>query len=260
MWLMPGLVPKESTSPDLAPFQSSGGGLVRHGFQIDETIGVIISDEKRYLLTGLESLRKHRDALKEYIQVNPSFEHSYEPLKVKDGPEVVRRMADASQLSGVGPMAAVAGVLADLAAEDMVDAGAKVAVIENGGEIIAYSDRTLRVAVGAGTNPLSNRVGFLLDKFPVGVATSSGRHSHAFSMGDSDTVTIFAENAGLADAAATASANVVLGEPGKDVQTGVETGMEIGGVHGVLAIRDEVVSIGGTIPQMLSVIGGEESI
>ena len=257
MWIMPGLVPTKSSTPNLTPFQVSGGGLIRQGFQIDETIGVIISDDERYLLLGLESLRRHRDDLKEYIKENPLFEHSYDPVEVGNVPEVVKRMSEASIQSKVGPMAAVAGVIADLAAEDMVEAGAKVAVIENGGEIIAFSDRTLSVAVGAGTNPLSNKVGFLLDKFPIGVATSSGRHSHAFSMGDADTVTIFAENAGLADAAATASANVVLGEPRKDVKAGVDTGMEIEGVYGVLAIRDEVVSIGGAIPKMLSVLGGE---
>ena len=257
MWNMPGLVPTKSATPNLTPFQVSGGGLIRQSFQIDETMGVIISDNQDYLLLGLESLRRHREDLKDYIKKNPSFEHSYDPVEVGEVPEVVKRMSEASIQSGVGPMAAVAGAIADLAAEAMVKAGAKVAVIENGGEIIAFSDRALSVAVGAGTNPLSNKVGFLLDKFPVGVATSSGRHSHAFSMGDADTVTIFAENAGLADAAATASANVVLGEPGKDVKAGVDTGMEIEGVYGVLAIRDELVSIGGKIPQMLSVIGGD---
>lgn len=257
MWIMPRFMPAKSSSPNLTPFHMSGGGLIRQSFQIDETMGVIISDDERHILTGLESLRRQREELKDYIKTNPAFEHSYDPIEVRDVPEVIRCMSEASMQSGVGPMAAVAGVLADLAAEDMVDAGAKVAVIENGGEIIAYSDRTLRVAIGAGTNPLSNRVGFLLGKFPVGVATSSGRHGHAFSMGDSDTVTIFAENAGIADAAATASANVVLGEPGKDVKAGVDIGMEINGVYGVLAIRDDVVSIGGTIPQMLSVVGGE---
>ncbi len=241
----------------MTPFHVSGGGLIRRGFQIDETIGVIICDDERYLLLGLESLRRHREKLKEYIKKNPSFEHSYDPVEVGDVPEVVKRMSVASIQSGVGPMAAVAGVIADLAAEEMVGAGAKVAVIENGGEIIAFSDRALRVAVGASTDLLTNKIGFLLDKFPIGVATSTGRHGHAFSMGDSDTVTIFAENAGLADAAATASANVVLGEPGEDVKAGVDTGMEIEGVFGVLAIRDDVVSIGGVIPQMLSVIGGK---
>jgi uncharacterized protein len=257
MWTMPGLVPTKSSTPNLTRFQVSGGGLIRQSFQIDETIGVIISDNQDYIQLGLESLRRHRKDLKDYIKENPSFEHSYDPVKVGEVPDVVKRMSEASIQSGVGPMAAVAGVIADLAAEEMVESGAKVAVIENGGEIIAFSDRVLSVAVGAGTNPLSNKVGFLLEKFPVGVATSSGRHSHAFSMGDADTVTIFAENAGLADAAATASANVVLGEPGKDVKAGVDTGMEIEGVFGVLAIRDELVSIGGEIPQMLSVIGGE---
>jgi len=257
MWIMPGLVPTKSSTPNLTPFQVSGGGLVRQSFQIDETIGVIISDNQDFIQLGLESLRRHREDLKDYIKKNPAFEHSYDPVEVGEVPDVVKRMSEASIQSGVGPMAAVAGAIADLAAEEMVASGAKVAVIENGGEIIAFSDRVLSVAVGAGTNPLSNKVGFLLEKFPVGVATSSGRHSHAFSMGDADTVTIFAENAGLADAAATASANVVLGEPGKDVKAGVDTGMEIEGVFGVLAIRDELVSIGGEIPQMLSVIGGD---
>ncbi len=41
------------------------------------------------------------------------------------------------------------------------------------------------------------------------------------------------------------------------MKAGVDTGMEIEGVYGVLAIRDEVVSIGGVIPKMLSVLGGE---
>jgi ApbE superfamily uncharacterized protein (UPF0280 family) len=131
---MPRLVPKESSTPHLTPHLSSGGGLVRQGFQIDETTGVIISDDKRFLLIGLESLRRHREELIGYVKENPAFEHSYEPITVDDVPEVVRRMAEASLQSGVGPLAAVAGVLADLAAEEMVEAGAKVAVIENGGE------------------------------------------------------------------------------------------------------------------------------
>lgn len=254
---MSGLVPKKSSTPNITTFQVSGGALIRQSFQIDETIGVIISDNQDSIQVGLESLNRHREDLKNYIRKTPSFEHSYSPVEIFEVPEVVKRMSEASVKSGVGPMAAVAGAIADLAAEEMVKKGAKVAVIENGGEIIAFSDRALSIAVGAGTNPLSNKVGFLLEKFPVGIATSSGRHSHAFSMGDSDTVTIFAENAGLADAAATAAANVVLGEPGNDVKAGVNTGLEIKGVFGVLAIRDELVSIGGEVPQMLSVIGGE---
>ena len=41
-------------------------------------------------------------------------------------------MALAAQKAGVGPMAAVAGAIADLAVEDMKRLGCEVAVVENG--------------------------------------------------------------------------------------------------------------------------------
>ena len=72
-------------------------------------------------------------------------------------------------------------------------------------------------------------------------------------MGDADSVTVFADNAGLADAVATAAANNVVGEPGFDVKAGVDAALSIEGVHGVLVIRDEQVSIGGRLPQMVSI-------
>jgi len=255
---MPRLVPSQRDPVYLTPVHSSGGGLIRQGFQIDETKGVIITDDKKYVLIGLEALRFHREELKRFIEGNPSFEYTYDPVEVAVCSEVVKRMSEASVAAEVGPLASVAGVIADLAAEAMIEAGAKVAVVEDGGEIAAHSDRVLRIAIGAGTNPLSNKVGFLLNTFPIGVATSSGRHSHAFSMGDSDTVTIFASNAGLADAAATAAANAVQGDPGPDVKAAVDIGMGIEGVQGVLAIRDEAVSIGGMIPRMISVVGEDD--
>ena len=68
------------------------------------------------------------------------------------------------------------------------------------------------MAVAAGDEPLSKRFGFRLTEFPIGVATSSGRFSHALSFGDAEAATVFCKNASLADAAATAVGNVVKGE------------------------------------------------
>lgn len=228
-------------------------GLTRHQYQIGETRGVIITDHPPAILDALDCIREQRRLLLEYIRANPSFEHSLEPVDVVDASEVVLQMVQVSKKAGVGPMAAVAGVFADLAAETMIKNNAVVAIVENGGEAVLYSDRPIIVSVGAGNNPLSERIGFNVSKFPCGVATSSGRHSHAFSMGDSDTVTVFAENAGLADAAATAAANMVLGEPGFDVKAGVDAALVIRGVHGALAIRDDRVSTGGVLPQIVAV-------
>ncbi len=158
-------------------------------------------------------------------------------------------MAEAAQRSGVGPMAAVAGALAELAVADMLGAGAKLAVVEDGGEIAAHVSQPLNVGLIAGSTPLSRRLAFRIGPETSGVATSSGRYSHAFSFGDADAVTVFADGAALADAAATSVCNVVTGRDAEAaVRRGVERALTIEGVKGVLIIYDSVVGTGGSTP------------
>jgi hypothetical protein len=163
-------------------------------------------------------------------------------------------MAQAAEKAGVGPMAAVAGVIADLAVNDMINTGCEVAIVEDGGEISATSNIPIDVAVAAGDEPLSKKFGFRLVNFPIGVATSSGRFSHALSFGDAEAATVFCKNAALADAAATSVGNVVKGE---DVQVaikaGISKGLSIEGVLGVLIIYKRQVGTAGKIPQIIKV-------
>ena len=160
----------------------------------------------------------------------------------------------AAEKAGVGPMAAVAGAIADLAVEDMVRAGCEVAVVEDGGEISANSNQPVDVAVAAGEEPLSKRFGFRLTEFPIGVATSSGRFSHALSFGDAEAAVVFCKNATLADAAATAVGNVVKGEDAQaGIQAGIKVGMSIEGVEGVLILYKGQVGTAGKIPQIIRV-------
>jgi ApbE superfamily uncharacterized protein (UPF0280 family) len=155
-------------------------------------------------------------------------------------------------------MAAVAGALADLAVKEMVSAGAKVAVVENGGEISAVSELPIDVALLAGDTPLSRKVGFRLEKFPVGVATSSATFGYAFSLGEADSVTIFSKDACLADAAATAVCNAVKGEDcDSAVKHGIEVAMSIGDVKGVLIIFRGKVAVAGEIPKLINITGEE---
>ena len=228
-------------------------GLTSVAYRIRETHGVIITDYSRAIDAALLSIREERENLIDYLDSYPFFEYSLESMGVIDYPRVVHLMSRVSDAVGVGPMAAIAGVLADLAAERMIEHGAKVAVVENGGEASLYSDRPLVVSVGAGECCLSNRIGFNVVDFPCGVATSSGRYSHAFSEGDADSVTVFGVNAGLADAVATMAANKVMGEAGLDVMAGVKSALSFEGVYGVLVIRDQRVSIGGRLPQIVSI-------
>lgn len=229
-------------------------GLFREKFQHKETVCTLTSDIPGALQIAKSSLIRHREELEAYIGENLVFQYALQPVMVAGGPEVVRLMAEAGERAGVGPMAAVAGVLADLAVEAMLRAGARVAVVEDGGEASIVSDGAIDVALQAGDVPLSKRVGFRLTNFPVGVATSSGLFSHALSMGEAEAVTVFAENAGVADAAATAVANVVKGEAEQGVIEGaVKLGLSIEGVRGVFILFKGLIGMGGDIPDIIQV-------
>jgi ApbE superfamily uncharacterized protein (UPF0280 family) len=228
--------------------------FVKRVFQLKETQCTIIADKEAAIQKAIESIKHNRKQLEEYIRNNAKFLYSLEPVPVPHEPLVAKLMAEAAEKANVGPMAAVAGVLADLAVKDMLSAGCEVAVVENGGEIAAISKEPIDVALAAGDAPLSKRFGFKLTDFPVGIATSSGRFSHALSFGNAEAATVFCRNAGLADAAATAVGNVVKGTDHRmAIQQGIAKALSIQGVEGVLIIYRGMVGTGGKIPQLIKV-------
>ncbi len=228
--------------------------LFKRTFQYKETQCTIVSDKELAIDVAVNSLKRHRKQLEDYTQSHLKFLYTLEPIPIPNEPLVAKLMAEAAAKAGVGPMAAVAGVLADLAVEDMLLAGCKVAVVEDGGEISAVSNIPVDVALAAGDDPLSKQVGFRLIDFPVGLATSSGRFSHALSFGDAEAVTVFCKNAGLADAAATAVANVVKGDDYQGViQQAIAKAQSIDGVEGVLIVYKGLVGTAGKIPKMIKI-------
>lgn len=229
-------------------------GLFKESFSVKETKCTIISDKKIGIDAAKRSIIKHRRELEDYCKENPLFVSSFKPISVTDAPLVVDLMAKSAVKANVGPMAAVAGVLADLAVLEMKSENCEVAVVENGGEISANSNRPIDVGLSAGDVGLSNRFGFRLNDFPIGIATSSGRFSHAFSFGDAEAVTIFCKAAGLADAAATAVCNVVKGNKYNDaIKIGIEKSKSIQDVLGVLIIYNDLVGTAGIIPKIIKI-------
>ena len=227
--------------------------LFKQAFRLKESDCTIIADREDGIETATSSIKNNLKLLEEYIKAHPPFLFSLNPVSVEDGaPEVARLMAQASEKAAVGPMAAVAGVLADLAVQDMAAAGCRVAMVEDGGEVSAVSNQPIDIAFAAGDEPLSREMGFRLKEFPVGVATSSGRFSHAFSFGDADAVTVFAVDAGLADAAATAVANLITGDDVSGViKLGIERALSINGVKGVFILYRGTVGKAGQIPELI---------
>ena len=228
--------------------------LFKQVFQFKETNCTIIADDESAINTATSSIKHHRKQLEKYTQTHPKFLYSLQPVPVIKGPRIVRLMAEASEKANVGPMAAVAGVLADLAVEDMALAGSEVAVVENGGEVSAISNQPIDIALSAGDSSLSRQIGFRLKKFPVGVATSSGLFSHALSFGEAEAVTVFAVNAGLADAVATAVGNLIKGDDCRGaVERGIKEALGIEGVRGVFILYRGIVGKAGQIPQLIKV-------
>lgn len=230
--------------------------LFKETFEFKETRGIILSDNKSAIKAATASLIENKRKLESYIRKNPKFLYSLKPIHVEnDSPTVVKLMAEAAEKADVGPMAAVAGVLADLAVEAMISKGAHIALIENGGEVSAVSDKPINIALSAGDHPLSRKMGFMLERFPIGVATSSGVFSHAVSFGEAEAVTVFTKNAGLADAAATAVGNLVVGdEPQKAVENGINRALSIEGVNGVFIIYKGTVGTAGQIPKIIKIV------
>jgi len=230
--------------------------LFKENFTLKETQCTIISDKQKAIQTAIESIKRNRQELEIYIRANPKFLYTLKPISSPEKPLVAKLMALAAEKAGVGPMAAVAGAIADLAVSDMTREGCEVAVVEDGGEISAVSNTPVDVAVAAGEEPLSKRFGFRLTEFPIGVATSSGRFSHALSFGDAEAATVFCKNAALADAAATAVGNLVKGEDvGAAIKAGISKGLSIEGVEGVLIIYKGQVGTAGKIPPIIKVEG-----
>ena len=228
--------------------------LIKEAFTLKESQCTIISEKKEAIEAAKKSIQHSRLDLEHYVRANPKFLYTLTPIPTPELPLIVKMMAEAAKKANVGPMAAVAGAIADLAVEEMIKSGCKVAVVENGGEIMAQSNQPVDVAVAAGDEPLSRRFGFRLTEFPIAIATSSGRFSHALSFGDAEAATVFATNATLADAAATAVGNEVKGE---DVQRGIEAGIQRGlsidGIKGVIVIYKGEVGTAGKIPQIIKV-------
>ena len=228
--------------------------LFKQAFTYKDSVCTLIADKQKGIQAAEGSIRQNRTQLEDYIVAHPKFGWTLKPYPAPETPLVAKLMALAGEKADVGPMAAVAGVLADLAVKDMLAAGCEVAVVEDGGEVSAVSNVPIDVALAAGDDALSKRFGFRLTEFPIGVATSSGRFSHALSFGDAEAATVFCRESGLADAGATAVGNAVKGE---DFQAGIESGINvakaIAGVEGVFILYKGNVGTWGKIPQIIKV-------
>jgi len=195
---------------------------------------------------------RQRQILEEYIRLHPDFRDSFEPIDLRgDAPEVAQRMARAARLVGVGPMAAVAGAVAQFAAETALEAGASEVIVDNGGDTYLRLENRALIGLWAGSTEFPNRLGFSLQAHdtPISICSSSGQMGHSMSLGKCNLATVVAKDAALADAAATQAANLVTTI--EDVDPTLEHIAGIEGVEGVMIIQNDRVGLGGKLPPLV---------
>lgn len=199
-----------------------------------------------------EELVRQRRILADYIGLQPAFGDSLEPIALlPDAPEIAQRMARAARLVGVGPMAAVAGAMAQFAAEAGLRAGAAEAIVENGGDIYLQATEPVTIGSHTGTSALADRLAFSLEPAdtPIAICSSSGTMGHSMSRGQCDLATVVAKDAALADAAATLAANLV--KTVAEVDSTLERIAQIEGIDGLMIVKNNHVGLAGRLPSLI---------
>jgi len=190
---------------------------------------------------------KYREQLEKYISTHPDFLISLTPVDVEESaPIIVKEMANAAVKVGVGPMAAVAGAIAEFVGKELLAYSPEI-IVENGGDIYLKSSVKRTVGIYAGDSPLSGKIGLVIrpELTPLGVCTSSGTVGHSLSFGKADAAVAVASSATLADAAATALGNLVKSPD--DIDKAIRFARDCGDLMGIILIIGGKMGVWGNL-------------
>lgn len=233
-------------------------------FVVEESDCTVVTNYEPAIKKAMTQLVQDRAILKFFVKNNPVWQNSFVPMHTKDPAPIIELMEESAEICDVGPMAAVAGALADRMQMVMLEnKHVQVAVVEDGGEIAINSAEDIVIALYVLSNSLKAKLGFKFagGSTAVGLGTSSGQFGHSISLGEADTATIFAKNAALADAAATKICNAVKGEDHeKSILKGLDLADKIDGLYGVFITRGKFIGKKGKIPDLVTIQDGEQFI
>jgi ApbE superfamily uncharacterized protein (UPF0280 family) len=196
---------------------------------------------------ALNSVLKHRGPLESYIGRHPLFLTTLESYQAEaEAPAIVKEMARVSQLTGVGPMAAVAGAIAEAVGRDLLAFSSEV-IVENGGDIFLKISRKRLVGIYAGQSSFTRKIALEIvpRETPLGVCTSSGTVGHSLSLGSADAVVVLSPSTALADAAATALGNMV--KAADDIPQAIEKAQSIEGLRGLVVVVGDKMGVWGKV-------------
>jgi uncharacterized protein len=228
----------------------------RHWIKDDDLVSfeVVVEQTDLYIRSrrnlkdkALDSVLKHRGPLESYIGRHPLFLTTLDPYQAEaEAPAIVKEMARVSQLTGVGPMAAVAGAIAEAVGRDLLAFSPEV-IVENGGDIFLKITRKRLVGIYAGQSSFTRKVALevMPRETPLGICTSSGTVGHSLSLGSADALVVLSPSTVLADAAATALGNMV--KAADDIPRAIEKAQTIEGLRGVVVIVGDKMGVWGKV-------------
>ncbi len=229
--------------------------------KIQQTNIFLQCDFEPALILAEQALRYNRTALESYISQNPLFLSSIEPLEIPENvPEIIKIMSKAGLIADVGPMASVAGALAEIAAEAILKAGASYAVAENGGDIsIMGNKQTTIIGIYDGNASVNGadqltKFGFKIRQpdLPIGICTSAGKIGHSISFGDANAAIAVAGSATIADAAATALGNRIQAQDVEgSLQNALEFAEQLRELRGCMVIVGNLIGRVGKLPELI---------
>lgn len=204
-----------------------------------------IGAEKPLQTVALEALREVRSQVETAVGVFPGFATSMVPLPPRRsaGP-VVLDMYAASEKCRVGPMAAVAGAIAQAVGHALRPYSNQV-IVENGGDIYMYTETNRKVGIFAGDSPFTGLLAVEIPPGEWGICTSSGRIGPSRSLGRAHAAMVIAHDAAFADAAATALGNMI--HIHRDLDKGVNWIMTLPDSIGSLAILEDRIAVSGQV-------------
>ena len=228
--------------------------VIRRHFELKETAVTIVAEE-RYVPIAEGSIFATREEIERYVEIDPLFRDTLEPYQEPESVHpVIKRMCEAARLADVGPMAAVAGVIADEAVRAMVSAGSKHCIVDNGGDVAMLLSGPVDIGIFT-LNPKFQGLGlrFGPSNEPYSVCTSSGTVGPSISFGVAEAATVFSPDAAVADACATRLGNLVKSDEDEVIKGALEDVTWIPGVDGALVIVGNKMAVKGNVPRIVKV-------
>lgn len=239
----------------------------RHHFRQDRWTYFVVKYKETDLCIGVDKaswqpdlihfanqyIHQLRTEMDHWIERNPGYARALVPYAATpDAPVIFQKMAAVAEKSGIGPMSAVAGAVAQYTGEFLkTKFGLKEILVENGGDIYADIGEDMDISVFAGSSPLSEKVGLHIEAAcaPLGICTSSGTVGPSLSFGKADAVMIICKDVKLADTYATAFANLI--QTPEDIPACIERIQSQKEILAAIAIKEDKMGICGQFELIL---------